>query len=57
LGLSNSSPLYRPASVSTDSQLAPPSLTQTGGSQPHTNMQPYLALNFIIAIDGLFPTQ
>lgn len=26
-----------------------------GGSQPHTNQQPYLALNFCIALQGIFP--
>jgi microcystin-dependent protein len=31
-------------------------VTNTGGSQPHQNMQPYLALNFCIALQGLFPT-
>lgn len=29
----------------------------TGGSQPHTNMQPSLALNHIIALDGAFPSR
>ena len=28
-----------------------------GGSQPHLNMQPYLALSFIIALQGIFPSQ
>ncbi|MFN8531782.1 MAG: tail fiber protein [Anaerolineae bacterium] len=28
-----------------------------GGSQPHTNMQPYLVLSFIIALQGIFPSQ
>jgi microcystin-dependent protein len=28
-----------------------------GGSQPHTNMQPYLCVDFIISLFGLFPTQ
>lgn len=27
-----------------------------GGSQPHSNLQPYLALNFIISLFGIFPT-
>jgi microcystin-dependent protein len=30
-------------------------LTPQGQSQPHNNMQPYLALNFIIALQGIFP--
>ncbi|HME12020.1 MAG TPA: tail fiber protein [Candidatus Acidoferrum sp.] len=28
-----------------------------GGSQPHTNLQPYLVLNFIIAMQGIFPSR
>ena len=28
-----------------------------GGSQPHTNLQPYLCVNFIISLFGLFPSQ
>lgn len=28
----------------------------TGGSQPHTNMQPYLCVNFIISLFGIFPS-
>jgi microcystin-dependent protein len=30
---------------------------RTGGSQPHDNMIPYLAINFIIALNGIFPSQ
>lgn len=29
----------------------------TGGSQPHDNMIPYLVVNFIISLFGIFPTQ
>jgi microcystin-dependent protein len=29
----------------------------TGGNQPHPNMQPYLAVSFIIALEGIYPTQ
>jgi microcystin-dependent protein len=28
-----------------------------GGSQPHTNIQPFQCVNFIIALEGIFPTQ
>lgn len=28
-----------------------------GGSQPHENRMPYVAMNFIIALDGIFPSQ
>jgi microcystin-dependent protein len=32
-------------------------LGSTGGSQPHDNIGPYLALTFIIALEGIFPSQ
>lgn len=32
-------------------------VTNTGGGQAHDNMQPYLALNFCIALRGLFPSR
>ncbi|HXT63333.1 MAG TPA: tail fiber protein [Pyrinomonadaceae bacterium] len=35
--------------------MAPQALSITGGSLPHNNMQPYLALNFCIALQGIFP--
>ncbi|MBL0386545.1 phage tail protein [Tumebacillus sp. ITR2] len=45
-------PLYAPTP---DQTLSPAALSASGGSQPHNNMQPYLALNFIIAMEGIFP--
>ena len=35
--------------------LAPETLAPAGGDQPHNNMQPYLTLNFCIALQGVFP--
>jgi len=32
-------------------------LPNAGGGQPHNNMQPYLALNFIIALVGVYPSR
>ena len=32
------------------------SVTPVGGSQPHTNFQPYLCVNFIISLFGIFPS-
>ena len=29
----------------------------SGGSQPHTNIQPFLAVNYIIALQGIFPSR
>ena len=37
--------------------LGPSAVTNVGGSQPHPNMQPYLVLNFCIALQGIFPSQ
>jgi microcystin-dependent protein len=36
--------------------LSPQSIAPTGGSQPHTNFQPYLCVNFIISLFGIFPS-
>ena len=38
-------------------QLQSGSIANVGGGQPHQNMQPYLAVNFIIALQGLFPSR
>jgi microcystin-dependent protein len=37
--------------------MAPGSVSQTGGNQPHDNFQPYLCINFIISLFGIFPHQ
>jgi microcystin-dependent protein len=36
--------------------LNPASVGPVGGSQPHTNFQPYLCINFIISLFGIFPS-
>ena len=36
--------------------LAPQSVSITGGSQPHTNFQPYLCVDFIISLYGIYPS-
>ena len=38
-------------------QLAANSIGPAGGSQPHENMAPFLAINFIISLFGVFPSQ
>lgn len=43
-----------PANLTT---LAQNSVSQAGGSQPHQNMQPFMALNFAIALTGIFPSR
>ena len=37
--------------------LGPTTISNTGGSQPHENRQPYTVLAFIIALQGIFPSQ
>ena len=37
--------------------LSASSVSAVGGSQPHSNLQPYLTLNFIISLFGIFPSQ
>lgn len=44
------------ASATPTSAMAPASIGPVGGSQPHSNMQPYLCVNFIISLFGLFPS-
>jgi microcystin-dependent protein len=46
---------YSPASNLTT--LTPDTVTNAGGSQPHENRQPFLVLNIIIALQGVFPSQ
>jgi microcystin-dependent protein len=43
--------------TSATTDLAPAALLSTGQSQPHPNMQPYLGIHFMIALEGIFPTQ
>jgi microcystin-dependent protein len=47
--------IYR--EVPAASPMANQACTGIGGNQPHDNMQPYLAINFIISLFGIFPSQ
>jgi microcystin-dependent protein len=40
-----------------DADLAVSAVGSTGGSQPHNNFQPYLCVDFIISLNGIFPSQ
>jgi microcystin-dependent protein len=46
-----------PYSISPNTNLNPLTLSAVGGNQPHNNMPPYLTLNFIIALQGIFPSR
>jgi microcystin-dependent protein len=41
---------------SPSSQMAPQAISSVGGSQPHDNLQPYLCIDFIISLFGVFPS-
>lgn len=43
--------------VPPDLTLSAQAIGSTGGGQPHENRQPYLVVNFIIALQGVFPSQ
>lgn len=43
--------------ASPDTALAADAAAPVGGSQPHSNMQPYLCVNFIISLYGEFPSE
>ncbi|MEM7033147.1 MAG: tail fiber protein [Chloroflexota bacterium] len=43
--------------TTSDVDMASESLSTTGGGQAHSNVQPFLTLNYIIALQGLFPSR
>jgi microcystin-dependent protein len=52
--LANTTAVYHaPTSLTS---LSPSSVTTVGGSQAHLNMEPFLTLNFCIALQGIFPS-
>ena len=50
------SPLDQYSSAAPSTTMAP-SLTTIGSGQPHENMGPYLVINFVIALFGVYPSQ
>jgi microcystin-dependent protein len=53
--LAQASNVYRSADNLTS--LNPGTVANTGGSQAHQNMQPFLTISFCIALQGIFPSQ
>ncbi len=53
--LGNAANLYAP--LASPTTLTAATVGNTGGSQPHNNQQPYLVLNFCIALVGIFPSR
>jgi microcystin-dependent protein len=54
LGVSQAAVYEGPLNLTT---LLPASVTNVGGSQAHLNMQPFLTLTTVIALQGIFPSQ
>jgi microcystin-dependent protein len=52
---SSSQALYAPPNNLT--AMDPGVIGNAGGGQPHQNMQPYLCINFIVALQGIFPSR
>jgi microcystin-dependent protein len=55
--LAESSAISMYQSASPTTAMAVQSIGPVGGSQPHTNFQPYLCVDFIISLFGIFPSQ
>lgn len=47
---------YAPAG-SSNTVMSPGAVAPAGGNQPHDNMQPYLVMNWLIALQGIFPSR
>ncbi len=45
------------ANTSNPSAMSPQAVSATGGGLPHNNLPPYLVLNYMIALQGIFPTR
>jgi microcystin-dependent protein len=57
IGASVGGNMYQTTTNANLVQLAPQALAVAGASLPHNNMQPYLTLNFCIALQGVFPAR
>ena len=56
LGATQSSTVTPYGSDSPQVQLAPQSVGSFGGSQPHNNLQPFICINYIISLFGIYPS-
>jgi microcystin-dependent protein len=57
IGTSNPDGIYNSSPMLLNASFSPKTIGNTGSSIPHDNMQPYLVLNFCIALFGVYPTQ
>lgn len=56
LGVSSASTITPYGTDAPNTTLSTQSVGSVGGSQPHTNFQPYLCVDFIISLFGIFPS-
>ena len=50
-------PVSNYVSTAATGTLAPTAIASSGGNLPHSNIQPFLCINFIIALNGIFPSR
>jgi microcystin-dependent protein len=55
LAKSTSKAIYKTSG--TAATMSPQAVSSVGGSQPHTNFQPYVCINYIISLFGIYPSQ
>jgi microcystin-dependent protein len=56
-GLVSGQPVHSLYSATSNTTMNPSVLANAGGGQPHENRQPFLVLNFVIALTGIFPSR
>ena len=56
-GSQRGQPVYSDAGQANRSPMSPKAVSIAGGNLPHNNLPPYLCLNFIIALQGVFPAR
>jgi microcystin-dependent protein len=54
--LAQASSFFPYVNVNPAAAMAPQAISTTGGSQPHNNFQPYLCVDFIISLFGIYPS-
>lgn len=48
---------YYAGTTDSGAPMGAPTVAAAGGGQPHSNIQPFVGINFIIAVAGVFPSQ
>lgn len=56
-GVGDGGKIYQKNTSENLTDMASEAISTAGGDQAHTNMQPFIAMNFIIALQGLYPSR